>query len=478
MKGPRVEVYFAMYLTAIISFFTVNELVERWKAKAMEREIVLIEVIRSLVDMGDIFEWADVSVQSDRVAGHFLINPCYKIDMPFHARLVLRSSVNPKDSIIVQPNIDLNPGSSNWEFMSREQVVRNTEYQLQLETFGMSRISITDYGRNLIKEKLLKSKSTKLNGNKINIDSLVTFISGNIQSASASIISRYSNPIGVRDTLSAKQKMEEPFIEKVPLVIAGTKNNKITFVYGNISMDAMRNATVRVGSQQLSLQAIQNNSVTYQLPSSLDEGTYPVTVSGVPGIHAEFAKVKSIRISIDCENRFYEGDELSAKLDTHGESVQELRWRIEREGAGSPQGEGRGAFMKLANMDRGRYTLLALDEAGNTLTTKTVEATVPPPPEITSFQVDSVRRVVAVVNTYGQRNGIRRIISGFVGTAEWKNSWDETGFRDGRREFKVYCEINPSDCEKSIFVRLKIEDKNGLQSNERKEKKTIKCSAR
>ena len=111
MKGSRVEVYFAMYLTAIISFFTVNELVERWKAKAMEREIVLIEVIRSLVDMGDIFEWTDVSIQSGRIAGHFMMNPCYKIDMPFHARLILRSSINPKDSIIVQQHIDLNPGA-------------------------------------------------------------------------------------------------------------------------------------------------------------------------------------------------------------------------------------------------------------------------------------------------------------------------------------------------------------------------------
>ena len=416
----KVEVYFAMYLTAIISFFTVNELVDIWKNKAEEREQILIDVIKSLVEIGDYFEWVEVRLDNSVLSGSITLNPSFQIKEPIKAKMMLKATANPSDSMIIT-ELTIEPGTTRWSFSS-SQLKPGIEYSLHLVTAENVNFSVSEQGRAMIKSKLMNMQSRQITTRNLNLDSLATFISNNIQSVTSSRDFVYANPF----LLSAEQETtirpEGPFIERTPVVIAGSRNNVVTFTYGNVPIGEMRKAQVRVGSVNAELKSIENNSVTYVLQGAFEEGVHQVTVSGIPNIVATNAKLKAIRIDIECDDVIYESDDLAARINTRGEAGADLRWRIERDGAAVKNGEGKGATVRLAEVAKGRYTIKALDETGSILASKNLEVRVPPPPEVIEFRSDSVMTVTAVVYVYGKRNLPQRA-SGFVGTKNWPNTW-------------------------------------------------------
>lgn len=474
MKVQRVELYFAMYITAIIAFFTVNELVERWKKKAEEREIILIEVIKSLVEIGDVFEWAEVKVESGVVSGKIRLNSSYRMRESLKTNLILRSLQNPYDTSVIKSNFILSYDSTEWYFSSNN-LKKGVEYQLQLQTSENIKVAIAEKGKSIIKNKLLKIRSSKLDSAKVNIDSLVALIAKNIQSVATSIIPDYPNIIVIKDTLDSRTKPEIPFIDNTAIIIAGTKNNVITFTYGNINISVMRGAQIRIGNQNVSIRNVSNNTITCTLPTAFDVGTYDVSVSGIPNIQTMNAKLKAVKIVIETDNIFYEGDNIHANINTKGEAVSEIRWRILKDGAALKNGEGRGIKVQFANADRGMYEIDVTDESGNILANRNVEVRIPLAPEVVEFKIDSTKHIVAIVHVYGQRNGINKIVSGFLGTRSWDNKWEEGKMIESRKEYKFYSDIDPNDCNKNIMVMLKVEDKNGQQSREKKEKKNVKC---
>ncbi len=469
----KVEVYFAMYLTAIISFFTVNELVDIWKNKAEEREQILIDVIKSLVEIGDYFEWTDVRLENSLLTGSIALNPSFQIREPIAAKMILKATQNPDDSLIIT-SLTLDPGTSSWSF-STAQLKPGVEYSLHMVTEENVNFMVSEQGRAMIKSKLLNMQSRQVTTRNLNLDSLATFISNNIQSVTSSRDFAYANPF----ILTAEQQAEAPrpegpFIERTPVVIAGSRSNTVTFTYGNIPIADMRKAQVRIGSVNAELRTIDNNTATYALNGAFEEGTHQVMVNGIPDINTTNARLKAIRIDIECDDVLYESDDLSARINTRGESGADLRWRIERDGAMVKNGEGKGAAIRLAEVDKGRYTIRVFDDGGSVLAQRGLEVRIPPAPEVVEFRSDSARTVTAVVYIYGKHN-IPKRVSGYVGTKNWPDTWSQGPTVDNRKEYRLTAQIGDSECGRSIIIALKVEDRNGQTGRERREKKTVPC---
>jgi hypothetical protein len=370
-------------------------------------------------------------------------------------------------------DLTLQPGTSTWSF-STSQMKPGIEYSLHLVTQEKVNFIVSEQGRAMIKSKLLNMQTRKITGRNLNLDSLATFISNNIQSVTSSRDFMYANPFILSAEQEATVRPEGPFIERIPVVIAGSRGNIVTFTYGNIPISEMRSAQVRVGSVNAELKSIENNSVTYLLKEAFDEGVHQVTVNGVPNIVATNAKLKAVRIDIECDDVIYGSDDLAARINTRGESGADLRWRIEKDGALVRNGEGKGANIRLAEVDKGRYTIKVVDESGSQLAVRNLEVRVPPAPEVIEFRSDSAKTITAVVYIYGKRN-IPKRVSGFVGTKNWPDSWVLGPVVDNRKEYRLTAELNDNECGRSIIVALKVEDRNGQTGRERKEKKTVPC---
>jgi hypothetical protein len=274
----------------------------------------------------------------------------------------------------------------------------------------------------MIKSNLMNMQSRKITNKNLNLDSLATFISNNIQSVTSARDFSYANPFLLNADQQETLRPEGPFIERMPVVIAGSRNNVVSFTYGNIPIADMRRAQVRIGSVNAELKSIENNTVTYVLSGSFDEGVLPVTVSGVPDINTRNAMLKVVRIDIETDEVIYESDDLSARINTRGETSADLRWRIDRDGAPVRGGEGKGANIRLAEVDHGRYNIRVTDESGSALASKTIEVRVPPPPEVVEFRSDSLSQITGIVYIYGRRNAPKRAI-GYAGTKNWPDAW-------------------------------------------------------
>ncbi len=473
MKGAKVEVYFAMYLTAIISFFTVNELVEQWKKKAIEREVILIDVIKSLVELGDLVRYTDVTATNSEIRGAIALNHTYSLTRSLPVTLIAKPTAG-GDSIVVSSDLVLQPGQKDWTFAS-SRLKPEVEYTIVLRSAVPASFSITKEGKDMIKERLLRAKTTKLTGAGINVDSLVDFIATNIQSSSTPLNIQFAQPITLQKGAEAEPAKpityENPFIDRVHVIPAGMNQATLTFTYGNTTAQSMRGATFSVGRVRAVIASIDANTVTLRLQGSLDEGTHQVSVGGIPNMQTTNARVQAVNPVIYCESVYYDGDDIRATTNIRGEA--RLRWRIDKAGQTVRSGEVRDGAVVLPKADRGKYTVVIADENGATLASRSCEVRTPQAPEIARIDVDSSRTVSALVYVYGQRNGIKNV-SGYAGVAQWSKKFDLVRTVESRKEFRLTCSVADSDCDKKIIILLGVEDENGTRA-EKKDRKTVTC---
>ena len=312
MKRKRIELYFVLYLTAIMSFFAVNQLVNDWKKKENERRNQLIATIQRLVDIGDIFVF-DIDPTKNPIQTKYIVNSYYDIKEPYkNLVFITKDSLN--KNILYSDTSIVNITSREYYFSSK--MFDQARYKIFLRILEPGLFTISEEGRNHIKRKL-RDLFPK---NKEELDTLLNTIISNLEKRDLSKkLFSYTIDVFVPEPGTRNPPLQKgPFISGNEFIPENTKS-KARFYYGNFTKEKIEEITFTIRNNfvpKIKIDSVRNNQLFITVPP-LKNGRYKIKLGTSSKNINCTATIVSVKSSIATENdTICMGSTLKADINT------------------------------------------------------------------------------------------------------------------------------------------------------------------
>jgi len=445
MNTRRVEIYFVLYLTAIISFFAVNRLVKDWKVKEENRRNELVAVIKSIVEIGDVFTWIVSAPERMSLTPRFALNPFFKVESPFE----LTAAVRPADSagsILDERSLVFRPGTSDTAFSSFQ--LKPGDYSIFMVVVKPGRVKLSESGLAYIRQKLNEASSALPE-----INDLVQTIAENLESMDfASDTIPYFENIFVPHGRVTNGGGEKVIYGKAS-VIAGV-SGAITFRY-NFDRKTASKLQFYINNAKAEVVRISSDEITLQCPANLSKGnTYTLRIKGSGDVNTDHAVVRAGTVKLDMEDIACLGSTVRGEILTEGIEVGDLRWKTSWDNFTTHYGQ-RILFGPVRN--EGLILVRVFSDDDKLLIEKTILASKPPKPVIKLLKDNYPKWTFSVSTSCPGNSFTLEQYDGVI-----ISSKPAQGTRSG--EITTTLEVDRLEKQNYLLVRIIVRDKYGQEA--------------
>ena len=361
MNSRRVEVYFVIYLTAVMGYFVIFSEMNKYKKERNKKEAALTTVIHELVNVGPIFKWVDPEVNKSTLSLKCFLVDRYNIKSKFVLSAKLYIKNNP-DSLIFSSTKSTDISNDTISFDTFKHLRNDVKYKLKLYIDTIGNILITQKGKKYIANKLRGKIDTTL----LDIETLVDTICSKLERKSTpELIREYPGVITSSGVIKTCPDIPNPVILGNSLIPA-LVTSEASFYYADLSESILKNIIFTVGEAYKGkyFSSINNNDNTFRLKiPPLKEGVYTLQIPPKYGIKCN-ARIYVKKVVISAPAILCVKTRFKATVNLDCSYAEDIKWAISNNMGKTWSDNGRSMTIEDGFNNPGSYMINIIMPSG------------------------------------------------------------------------------------------------------------------